>query len=50
MPEVIRNAVRERTEFLIRAATLQLSITSQMRHLDILLLRENEKDGKLCKG
>ena len=28
---------------------LQLSITSQMCHLDIVLLQENVKDGKLCK-
>ena len=35
----------ERTEFLIGAVKLQLSITSQMCHLDSFLLRENAKYG-----
>ena len=52
LPEVIvvlRNSVPRRKEFLIGAVKLQLSITSQICHLDILLLRGNAKDGKLCK-
>ena len=35
----------ERTEFLIGAVKLQLSITNQMCHLDSFLLRENAKYG-----
>lgn len=34
-----QKSVRPRTEFLMSAVKLQLSIKSQMYHLDILLLR-----------
>ena len=37
---------RPRKEFLIGAVKLQLSVTNQMCHLNMLLLRENAKDGK----
>ena len=36
---ILQNSVRPRTEFLMSAVKLQLSIKSQMYHLDILLLR-----------
>ena len=48
LPQVIvilQNSVRPGTEFLIGAVKLQLSITSQMCHLDSFLLRENAKYG-----
>ena len=46
---ILQNSVRPRTEFLMAAVKFQLSIKSQMCHLDILLLGKNAKDGKLCK-
>ena len=46
---ILQNSVRPRTEFLMAAVKLQLSIKTQMCHLDILLLRKKAKDGKLCK-
>ena len=46
---IFQNSVRPRTEFQIDAVKLQLSIINQMCHLDILLLRKNTKDGKLCR-